>query len=238
MGAMNPTRIGPLGVRSLGRGEPGGPAILLCHGFGAGGDDLVPLGRAVDLRGVRWFFPEGPIGIDFGGGMSGRAWWEIDMERLMEMRMRGEADALAEETPPGLAPARAALEATIAELEAKHDVARDKLVIGGFSQGAMVTTEIALHATKPFAGLVALSGTVLSRARWQAAAKSNGKDIHALVTHGRADPLLPFEGGEALRDLLQAGGATVTWIAHRGAHEIPPPALDGLATFARARLGV
>ncbi len=235
---MNATRIGPLGVRSVGRGDAGGPAILLCHGFGAGGDDLVSLGRAIDLRGVRWFFAEAPIGIDFGGGMSGRAWWEIDMERMIEARMRGDSAHLAEETPPGLAEARGALEATIAELEAHHGVARDKLLVGGFSQGAMLTTEIALHAETPFAGLVALSGTVISRGRWEAAAKEHGKSIHALVTHGSSDPILPFEGGVMLRDLLQAGGADVTWIAHRGGHEIPPPVLDGLATFARSRLAL
>ena len=40
------------------------------------------------------------------------------------------------------------------------------------------------------------------------------------------------------RGLTLFGGASVTWIEHRGGHEIPPPALEGLATFARARLGV
>ena len=68
---MSAQTIGPLRVTALGRGE--GPAVLLCHGFGAPGDDLAALARVVDAGpGVRWFFPEAPLALDWGG----RAWWE------------------------------------------------------------------------------------------------------------------------------------------------------------------
>jgi len=224
--------IGSLRVTTLGRGD--GPAVLLCHGFGAAGDDLVPLAREVDAGpGVRWFFPEAPLELAWGG----RAWWEIDMMRIQELALRGQRHFLTAETPPGLAPARAALEATIAELEASHGVRREALVIGGFSQGAMITTEIALHAERPFAGLVVLSGALISEGRWAAAAEKTGRSLHALMTHGRADPLLPFEAAEALRDLLVRAGADVDFLPHGGQHEIPPPALGRLGTFAKKRLG-
>jgi phospholipase/carboxylesterase len=223
--------IGPLRVTTFGSGD--GPAILLCHGFGAPGDDLVALARVIDAgSGVRWFFPEAPLALAWGG----RAWWEIDLERLQEAARRGQRRVLAGETPDGLAAARTALEATIAELERSFGVRRDALVIGGFSQGAMLTTEVALHAERPFAGLVVLSGNLLSEDRWTEAARRAGPSLHALLTHGRSDPLLPFEGAEALRDLLVAGGADVEWVAHRGQHEIPPAALDALGAFARKRL--
>lgn len=229
---MAPSSIGPLRVTALGRGD--GPAILLCHGYGAPGDDLVPFGREVDAgRGVRWFFPEAPIALGFGG----KAWWDIDLMRLQTLQMRGQRRVLAGETPAGLAAARAALEATIEELERSHGVRREALVIGGFSQGAMLTTEVALHADRPFAGLVGLSGNLLSEDRWTEAARRNGPSIHALLTHGRNDPLLPFEGAEALRDVLVAAGADVDWLAHGGQHEIPYPAVQRFASFARKRLG-
>jgi phospholipase/carboxylesterase len=226
-----------LRVRTSGEGPPGGPAIVLCHGFGAPGDDLVPLARAVDAgRGVRWFFPEAPLEIDFGMGMTGRAWWPIDIERVSEMMMRGQRDALSRETPPGLFEARALLERTIDRLIERHGVVRSKLVVGGFSQGAMVATELSLFAAEPFAGLVVLSGTLLCRDRWSEAARAAAPGISALITHGRADPLLPFEGAEALRDVLAGAGAAVEWVPHGGAHEIPGAALDAFGRFARARL--
>jgi phospholipase/carboxylesterase len=228
---MPPQTIGPLRVTTLGPSE--GPAILLCHGFGAPGTDLVPLAREIDAgRGVRWFFPEAPLELGFGG----RAWWEIDMVRLQRMQLTGQRHVLAAETPPGLREARAALEATIDELERSFGVRREALVIGGFSQGAMLTTEVALHAERPFAGLVVLSGNLVSADRWTEAARRTGASLHALLTHGKSDPILPLDGAEALRDLLVATGADVQWVLHRGQHEIPPPALDALAAFARKRL--
>lgn len=244
---MEPSRIGPLRVHTAGTGD--GAAILLCHGFGAPGDDLVGIPRAIDAgREVRWFFPEAPIELDLGWGTTGRAWWNIDMERLQRLIMRGQAHQLAEETPAGLAEARAALEATIAALERDHGVTRDRLIIGGFSQGAMLATEIALHAETPFAGLAILSGTLVSADRWAEAARARGPSIDitpsplrgrpaltALQAHGRRDPLLPFTAAEALRDLLTSAGAEVEWVPHDGEHEIPRAVLDRLGAFARRR---
>src|SRR4051812_22852640 len=180
---MTTQKIGPLRVTALGGGD--GPAILLCHGFGAPGDDLVALARVIDAgAGVRWFFPEAPIELGWGGN----AWWEIDLARIQMLQLRGQRRVLAAETPAGLDTARAALEATIAELERSHGVRRDALVIGGFSQGAMLTTEVALHADRPFAGLAVLSGNLLSEDRWTEAARRTGPSIHALLTHGQRDP--------------------------------------------------
>jgi phospholipase/carboxylesterase len=235
---METTKIGPLTVRALGPSGGHGPAILLCHGFGAPGDDLVGLARAVHIGGdvdpgVRWFFPEAPIALDWGGG---RAWWPIDILRMQQLHLRGQADQLRSETPPGLAPAREALEGVLAALERDHGVDRSRLVIGGFSQGAMLATEVALAAEVPFAGLAILSGTLISADRWAAAASARGASIHALVSHGRRDPLLPFEDAERLRALLEQGGATVTWVPHGGQHEIPAVVVERLTAFARRRL--
>jgi phospholipase/carboxylesterase len=233
---MEPTRIGPLRVRALGSGD--GPAILLCHGFGAPGDDLVPLARAIDAGpGVRWFFPEAPIELDLGWGQSGRAWWRIEMARMARLLAGGQGAQLLEETPDGLLDARAKLEATIAALEQDHGVRRDRLIVGGFSQGAMLTTELALHAEVPFAGLAILSGMLVSAPRWVVAAGARGPSIRALQTHGQRDPVLPFAGAEALRAMLVQAGAAVEWVPHGGQHEIPPIALERLGAFARSRFG-
>lgn len=229
---MQTTTMGPLTVRALGDGD--GPAILLCHGFGAPGDDLLAIAGAVDAGpGVRWFFPAAPLSLGFGG----RAWWNIDIERRMALAARGQADQLRLETPAGLAEARAALEATLAVLEREHGVRRDRLIVGGFSQGAMITTEIALAADAPFAGLAILSGTLLSQDRWAAAARARGPSLHALMAHGRRDPLLRFADAEALRALLEEAGASVDWVEHGGQHEIPSVVLERLGAFARRRFG-
>jgi phospholipase/carboxylesterase len=238
---MTTSKIGPLRVHQAGgssQGEFAGPAILLCHGFGAPGDDLVSLADLVDAgSGVRWFFPEAPLEVALGYGVAGRAWWPIDIMRLRELVLRGRKDDLLHETPPGLGDARAALESCIEALVRDHGVQRDRLLIGGFSQGAMLTTELALHADEPFAGLASLSGRLISSERWEAAAARSGPRLDALLTHGRADAVLPFDAGEALRVLLERQGARVTWVPHEGGHEIPEIVVRQLGVFARQRLG-
>src|SRR5262245_10884209 len=126
---MKRIQSGPLAVWATGGsdrdGGGDGPAIVLCHGFGAPGDDLVTFARVIDVgREVRWFFPEAPLTIDMGFGPPGRAWWMIDMERIQELMLRGQSRDLAAETPEGLAEARAALEACLTELEKSHGITR------------------------------------------------------------------------------------------------------------------
>ena len=112
--AMSVTRAGDLRVHMVGgldaAAEGDGASIVLCHGFGASGDDLVSLARVVDVgRGVRWFFPEAPLTIDFGMGMAGRAWWPIDMMALQTAMMRGEMRDLEGAEPPGMTGARVSI---------------------------------------------------------------------------------------------------------------------------------
>ncbi len=236
--------MGSLRVHMVGgadrRGGGDGPAILLCHGFGAPGDDLVSLARVIDVgRDVRWFFPEAPLEVPVGPGMSGRAWWDIGMEQLMMHLMRGDIDAAMkrlDEVPAGLQPAKQALSEVFAVLEKDHGVTKDRLILGGFSQGSMLATEMVVSSDEPYAGLVVLSGTRLGGSMWEPGLSRLGTRLHALITHGRRDPLLPFSRAEILRDMMIAAGADVTWVPHGGAHEIPAPCLHALAAFARNRL--
>ena len=239
---MKRIRAGKLDVWATGgsdrEGGGEGPAIVLCHGFGAPGDDLVSLHRVVDAgKNTRWFFPEAPLSLDFGMGQSGRAWWHIDMMRLQQMMMRGEQRALATETPDGLDSAAEALVGALESLATTHGLRRDKTILGGFSQGAMLSTEVALHADVPCAGLAVLSGALLSEERWREAARKTAPSIRAIVTHGRRDPVLPFAGAEALVAMLTESGATVEFVPHPGQHEIPQVALSALEKLAARVLG-
>src|SRR2546430_3373621 len=101
---------GGLRVRIAGgtdrEGGGDGPAIVLMHGFGAPGEDLVPLWRVIDAPpGTRFVFPEAPLALP-GAYAGARAWWMIDMVRLEQAMMRGETREMSKELPEGLDEAR------------------------------------------------------------------------------------------------------------------------------------
>ena len=83
---MREEHIGGLRARVTGgtdgKGGGRGPLVLLLHGFGAPGDDLVSLADVLTVpAGTRFVFPEGPLSLSFGPS-DARAWWLIDMARI------------------------------------------------------------------------------------------------------------------------------------------------------------
>jgi phospholipase/carboxylesterase len=231
---MRDKTYGGLRVRLTGgtdrQGGGTGPLVVLMHGYGAPGEDLVPLARVLDVPGeVRFAFPEAPI--DLGPqAMNGRAWWHIDMVKLQFAMISGEPIDRSQEVPEGIEEARASVLEVLGELE--RALAPSYVVLGGFSQGAMLACDVALHAEIPLAGLAMLSGTLISQQQWTPLA-SKRRGLRAVVSHGQGDPILPFAGAERLRDFLTGAGLDVKWVPFRGGHEIPPPALDALARLIR-----
>jgi phospholipase/carboxylesterase len=110
------------------------------------------------------------------------------------------------------------------ELTARFDIAPERLVLGGFSQGAMVSLDVALHRATPPAGLILMSGTLIAEPEWQPRMAKLAK-VPVMMSHGRRDVLLPYYVAEALRDQLIAAGAVVDWQSFSGGHEIPRAAI-------------
>jgi phospholipase/carboxylesterase len=226
---MKELQLGTLRARVCGgtdrEGGGTGPLVVLMHGYGAPGTDLVPLWRELAVpQEVRFVFPEAPLELGFGG----RAWWPIDMTRLQERFTKGAAERLTAEIPPGVEEARSAVLEMLSVLERDFAAAPQSTVIGGFSQGAMLATDVVLRTTRPFAGLAVLSGTVISRAEWVPLMAAR-KGLPVLQGHGRADAVLPFAVAEQLRDLLTSAGLPVEFIPFNGGHGIPHAVLDGLS---------
>jgi len=228
-------RLGGLTVRLTGGSDGdaggGGPLVVLCHGYGAPGSDLVPLGDWLGQSApARFAFPEAPLSLGLGFFGDSRAWWEIDIARLERAIMSGEHRDLSRDVPAGLAAARARLVGALDALPGVLDAPPAPLVIGGFSQGAMLTCDVALRDERPLGGLVLLSGTLLAEEQWLSLMAARA-GLRVFQSHGRQDPLLPFSVACRLRDALLEAGLDVTFVEHGGGHEIPENVLEGLAEF-------
>jgi phospholipase/carboxylesterase len=233
-------RLGGLDARLTGgtdgHGGGDGPLVVLLHGFGAPGDDLVPFGSAVRApAGTRFLFPAAPVRM-VEPSFEGRAWWMIDFARREQLLAGKDLETLADETPEGLAEARAALVALLDEAAATLGAPPERTVLGGFSQGAMLALDTALRDRRPLAGLVLLSPTLIAAVAWGDLAPARA-GLPVFLSHGRRDPLLPFFMTERVRELLKGAGVAVTWVPFDGGHEVPAVAVTGMSDFLATVLG-
>ena len=229
---MRQERIADLNCRILGAGtdEESSPPtwlVFLCHGFGASGEDLIPLGsdmlRAQNrlANSVQFIFPEAPLSLESVGMPSGRAWWMLDLEELNRVIMTGEVRDQSQVFPDGLKEASAMLTGTITAIQDRYQIPSENIVLGGFSQGAMLSVHTALHLESPVAELWSLSGTLLCQSNWKQEAKRL-PPFDVFISHGKQDPLLPFFLSEQLATLLEEEHHRVEFLPFDGEHTIHP----------------
>jgi phospholipase/carboxylesterase len=220
---------GPVGQRlkTLVRGGGGPPTLLLLHGYGAKAADWEPFTQTIAVpAGARFVFPRAPEKtFPPDGPIGGRAWWRLDLED--HVPPRGGLPDLAATHPAGLDAAAALVRALRNELSRSPG---GPVVLGGFSQGAMVASEIAFTTSDELAALVILSGTPIDEASWRLGfARRRGLPV--FISHGRADPTLPFASAERLQRELAQAGLKVTWFPFEGGHEIPAQVVVALNAF-------
>jgi phospholipase/carboxylesterase len=176
--------------------EPEGKAdslVVLCHGYGADGNDLIGLGEAWRkiLPNTAFVAPHAPERVP-GAGYQ---WFPIARLDPREMQK-------------GVEHAGPILDAFLTGELAARGLAKDRLVLVGFSQGAMLALHVGLRQ-KP-AGIVGLSGLL-------AAPPPEG--AHAtpvLLAHGDRDTVIPPEALFASAAALGASGVAVEWHLRSG----------------------
>lgn len=227
------TKLGDLTVRIVGESANPTALVVFCHGYGAPGTDLVGLAPELvelepSLAEARFVFPEAPLVPEDLGPWGGRAWWPIDLAAVQEAQMKGLPRVLADTEPDGMGSARKKLMTTIEAALAQAKLGWGRVILGGFSQGAMLAVDAALRADEPPRGVIAFSPTLLCEAVWRRyAARRAGLPVY--VSHGRHDPLLPFAASEALVAMLLANGLAVDFEPFDGPHTIALEALAGAA---------
>lgn len=235
--ALRRETLGGLTCRIISRLPEGVPpkiVVVLCHGFGAPGHDLVPIGDELfDLcpalaNSVEVIFPAAPLSLEHLGFDGGRAWWHIDMNELVGAIEHGNLRILRDRRPDGIDEARDSLLGLLEDVRQKTKLSGSRFVLGGFSQGSMLAVEAALHWSETPGGLCLWSSTLVSEAQWRANI-ARLKDVPVVQSHGRQDPILPFEAAIALRDLLTEAGAKMNFIEFNGPHTITLAGLQALA---------
>lgn len=195
------------------QGEPAG-LLVLFHGRGADEQDLYPLLDWLDperrLLGVT---PRGPLHFPPGGAH----WYAV--------REIGYPD------PATFTATYEQASSWLDDLAAATGIPTRHTVLGGFSQGAVMTYALGLGAGRPRpAALVALSGFMPSVAGFELDLASQATSI--AIGHGALDPVISVEWGRQARGLLEEAGAEPVYheSPHMG-HTIDPEFLRELPAW-------
>jgi phospholipase/carboxylesterase len=193
------------GPRIEPRGAPTALVVLL-HGYGANGEDLIGL-----AEGWRRILPEAafvaPNAPEEVPGMPGALQWFPLTLRDPGERWRG------------VVAARPGLDRFVdAELQ-RYRLAADRLVLAGFSQGTMLALHVGLRRSAAPAAIVGYSGLL--------AGPDHLPEIAVrppvLLIHGAEDDLIPVDALHLAREQLAAAGVAVEWHVREGlGHGIDP----------------
>jgi phospholipase/carboxylesterase len=222
-GFMKANRVDIAGVECLEViGNDSDVGIVFFHGYGANMHDLFPLWEMWHKDKFNWYFPNGVQSLPMGY-YEGRAWFSIDVMELERSIREGRARDMKSRIPPELDETLSVLERVVLELSKKHKT----LILGGFSQGAMCASHLAMKESLKIDGLVLLSGALLAEERFPKTAKA----IPFYQSHGSKDPILSIEGAKDLEQKLQSLNFKGKLQTFNGGHEIPASVIHEVRNF-------
>jgi len=199
----------PLEVIEVATGATPSASVIWLHGFGADGNDFVPIVPELDLPpelAIRFLFPHAPERpITMYGGQRMRAWSDV-----LGMQSRDE---------PGIRASQKLIEEMLAD-EKQRGIAASRIVLAGFSQGGAIALQTALRHPERLAGIMALS-TMLPLAETVAAERhAANADVPIFMAHGNYDPVIGIERAESSRETLNALGYAVEWRDYPMEHSV------------------
>jgi phospholipase/carboxylesterase len=200
-------------------GDPAG-ALVLFHGRGADEHDLLPLADVLDPgRRLLAVAPRGPLSLPPGGAH----WYAV--------REIGYPD------PGTFLPTFEAASAWLVALAQETGIDADRTVLGGFSQGAVMTYALGLGPGQPRpAALIALSGFMPTVPGFELDLTPPLPPV--VIGHGALDPVISVDWGRHARQTLEQAGASVTYREAPIPHMIDPAFLDELRPWLAETLGL
>jgi phospholipase/carboxylesterase len=178
------------------------------HGRGADEHDLAPLLQTLDPDGdLLGFLPRGPLALPPGG----RHWYVLREVGSPDRETFLQTFALLSNWLDGVL--------------AENEITPDRLVLGGFSQGAVMAYSLGLGAGRPQpAGILAFSGFI-PRVEGFELDLDGRTGLPVSISHGSLDPIISVEFAREARTRLEAAGLAVRYREDLLPHTIAPGAL-------------
>jgi phospholipase/carboxylesterase len=174
--------------------------VILLHGLGADGNDLIGLAPywARLLPDAEFLSPNAPFPCDMAP--HGYQWFS-SQDRSLEAVLGG------------VRAAAPILDAFIDEALEQRGLGSGELALVGFSQGTMMSLFVGLRRAEPVAGIVGFSGRLLAPELLASELRSRPP---ILLVHGTEDPLVPYSSLAAAETTLKAAGVPVETVTSVG----------------------
>lgn len=199
--------------------------VIFVHGYGANGADLMGLADplAPHLPNTAFYSPDAPETCA-GNPMGGFQWFPIPW-------LDGSDEEVAR---AGQKQAAEDLNAFIDTVLEAEGVGPEALALVGFSQGTMMSLNIAPRRAAPIAALIGFSGRLLDSEKLEDETVSK---MPVLLIHGDADPMVPVQSlPEAADTLVKAGFETYAHVCKGLGHSIDNEGLSLALGFLRDKL--
>ena len=211
--------------------------VVLLHGYGADGEDLIALAPmlAQGLPDAAFHAPHAPDSCEMAP--FGRQWFSLsDYDPEMLRRDPRRMGPLYEAMLDGARQAAPALDDYVDSLLDHYGLNPSRLALVGFSQGTMMALHAGLRREQAIAGVLGYSGGLLGADHLSAEIVSCPP---VMLIHGEDDPIVPFPAMAAAEKALSSAGVDVVTHACPGlGHGIDEDGAQFGLRFLENRLGI
>ncbi|KAI8091158.1 Phospholipase/carboxylesterase/thioesterase [Gilbertella persicaria] len=204
--------------------------VFFCHGLGDTGAGWSFLAEELSnlFPYVKWVLPNAPIRpITLNGGYPMPGWFDLSSLDKSGFKHEDEKGILASVTSVN----------RLIRDEVDHGIPANRIILGGFSQGACLSLVHALTTEYKLGGVVACSGWLGLADKMPQMLSDANKKTPFLMCHGDKDPVVKYEYGQTSAEKLTSLGYDVTFKTYPGlVHSANEQELADIAAFIKKNL--
>ena len=192
-------------------------ALILLHGVGSNEQDLISLAQYLPTD-FTVISPRGPFTL----GEGRYAWYQVDFSTgKPEINTTQELQS------------REIIQDFITQVKAAYKL--DEVLLGGFSQGAIMSYTIGLTQPELVSGVLTFSGRILQEIKPLITTSDKLKNLAVFVAHGTQDGTLPVEYAREAKSFLVSKGITPDYHELNIGHQISGEVIDAVLEWLKKR---
>ena len=193
--------------------------VIILHGRGTNGEDLIPLVDEIDLPHLRWIFPDAPF--PFPDLLGGLMWFGSTTGNST-----------------GIQDSRKLLFGLLDQVIESDRVPPENVALMGFSQGAVMSLDVGLRYPKRIGALIALSGFLAIPDKLKQEKSPASKSVPILLAHGTEDEVVPVDGSRKAQQYLIEEGYSAELKEYPMGHQIIPEEIELIRNHLKNHLGI